>query len=190
MHTSNTESILQWPHFDGFPSLRNDYKSNFRLEQERSPVKTNSRSVYPYISPEETDSILQSFQRTVNFWYPTLSTSHLETARCMVNSGSFEGDSVEVCLSLLIMALGCASEVVSGELGETTSGTDTTDKQRSVSTRRRGLGAIYFNSALKRLHFTSLEVTSATAHCLFFAALVVPVLAAVFLGSSHVADTI
>ncbi|KAK3355524.1 hypothetical protein B0H65DRAFT_50592 [Neurospora tetraspora] len=113
--TSTTESILQWPHFDVFPSLRNDYTSIFHLEQSRPRIRTKTAYIHPYMTEEEVDSILGAFEHAVNFWYPTTSRDQLQDARTMITNGNFDDDDgLRVCLALLTMALGCASKVTAG----------------------------------------------------------------------------
>ncbi len=111
MHTSTTESVLQWHHFDAFPTLGRDYVPIFQLEQCRTPIRTGHTSVYLYTKPEDVEEILLSFEQTVNFWYPTMSRTQIHNARMImttVPTATLEDDSVHICLALLTMALGCA----------------------------------------------------------------------------------
>ena len=99
-HTSTTESVLQWPHFDVFPSLRNDYISIFHLEQSRPRIRTKTSNLHPYITQEEVDSILGAFEHAVNFWYPTASSDQLKNARTIITNGNFDDeDGLHVCLA-------------------------------------------------------------------------------------------
>lgn len=165
MHTSTTESILQWPHFDVFPSLRNDYVSIFQLEQSRSPFRIRNTIMYPYVTAKDVDDILDSFEHAVNFWYPTMSRSQLDQARAAMTTGNFE-DGAGGCLALLTMALGCASQVTSGLTPGVSLGEDEM-KRRSES---RSMGDMYFESVLRKLHVAHMDVNATAAHCLFFVA--------------------
>ncbi|KAL1878129.1 hypothetical protein VTK73DRAFT_8009 [Phialemonium thermophilum] len=172
MHTSTTESVLQWPHFDAFPSLREDYVSIFDLEQSRLPFLTRGTPVCPYASPEDVDAILDAFGHAVNFWYPTLSRDQLHRARtAVVTTWGFEenDNDAEGCLALLTMALGCASQVVSGLVSG--GGAALSDDERKRRAARRAMGDMYFDRVLKKLHVVHTDVSPTAAHCLFFVAL-------------------
>ncbi|KAK4231088.1 lactose permease [Podospora fimiseda] len=155
-HTSTTESVLQWPHFDTFPSLRLEYSSSFfELEKNRSSLKTRKTGMYPYVSSEEVNIILEGFSQKVNFWYPTVSVKQLERTReIILGNGDEEEETVESCLALLIMALGCASLVVSSE-----------------EKGKRAIGDMYFDAALKRVYVAHMDVSAVGTHCFFFVAL-------------------
>lgn len=169
MHTSTTESVLQWPHFDVFPSLRRDYTSIFELEQSRPPVQMRSPSiVYPFVSDEEADAILGAFQNNVNFWYPTLTRQQLDNVRLMAkcfHAGVAEEYTVQSCLALMIMALGCASQTIAGLVSA--KGLSEDDLRRR--SRQRDMGDVYFEHALRRLHVVHMDLGSASTQCLFFA---------------------
>jgi hypothetical protein len=168
MHTSTTESVLQWPHFDVFPSLRAGYEPIFRLEQARPPLAVRPAPVFPYAGPDDVDAVLASFARNANFWYPTLSRAQLAAARALlVAEAPMDDDSLGACLALLTMALGCASQATEG-LADA-DGLSDAEARRRVS--RRKMGDLYFDSALKKLHVAHLSVTSTAAQCLFFVAL-------------------
>ncbi|KAM5369400.1 hypothetical protein ACJZ2D_009014 [Fusarium nematophilum] len=167
MHISTTESILQWPHFDIFPLLRNDSTSIFDLEQSRAPLTISSNPIYPYVDPEDMNLILTSFERNVNFWYPTMSQSQLHKIRATLENGVPAEDSVHCCLSLLTLALGCASQAIADlRFSSTFEGSE---KERRL--RSRKMGNVYFQLALKKIHVAHLEVNSESTQCLFFAAL-------------------
>ncbi|KAK3329963.1 hypothetical protein B0H66DRAFT_572223 [Apodospora peruviana] len=169
-HTSTTESVLQWPHFDVFPSLRHDYVSIFQLEQSRTPIKTRASMVYPYVTAEDVDDILDSFSHAINFWYPTTSREQLEKTRAMVTAGNFDDpteNGADSCLALLTMALGCASQVVAG----LSSGTTIDGEQQRRRAGRRAMGDMCFDSVLKKLHVAHTDVSSNATHCLFFVAM-------------------
>ncbi|RBQ79950.1 hypothetical protein FVER14953_21102 [Fusarium verticillioides] len=142
MHTSTTESILQWPHFDVFPLLRHDGDSIFYLEQARPPLTVASNPMYPYVDAEDITSMLEAFERNINFWYPSMSQEQLGNIRC-------------------------ASQAA--EDLRFTAEPDATEKDRRL--RKRKLGDIYFQLALKKLHVAHLQVDSQSTQCLFFTAL-------------------
>ncbi|OLN88989.1 hypothetical protein CCHL11_06017 [Colletotrichum chlorophyti] len=167
MHTSTTESVLQWPHFDVFSSMRDGYVSIFHLEQSRPPLKTRSTTMYPYVTAEDIDGIIESFEQTINFWYPTMSRSQLAQVREIISDGIPEEDSILVCLALLTMALGCAGQVTAG----LTSNAAMSDEERKRRANRRAMGDMYFDSVLKKLHVVHMNVGSMATHCLFFAAM-------------------
>ena len=166
MHTSTTESVLQWHHFDVFPSLRDDYKSIFHLEHSRSSLKLSSSTPFPYLHHDDLSSILESFEHNVNFWYPTVSQRQLEIIHSILATGAPTDNSVQTCLALLVMALGCASQV--------TSNLTSAESFSAEETRRRGtrrhMGDIYFEGALKKLYVAHLTLSSTATQCLFFVA--------------------
>ncbi|KAL5586183.1 hypothetical protein FOBRF1_016053 [Fusarium oxysporum] len=167
MHTSTTESILQWPHFDVFPLLRHDGDSIFYLEQARPPLAVASNPMYPYVDAEDITSMLEAFERNINFWYPSMSQEQLGNLRATLQTGMPSEDTVHSCLCLLTLALGCASQAA--EDLRFTAEPDAAEKDRRL--RKRKLGDIYFQLALKKLHVAHLQVDSGSTQCLFFTAL-------------------
>ncbi|KAF6824803.1 C6 zinc finger domain-containing protein [Colletotrichum plurivorum] len=167
MHTSTTESILQWPHFDVFSSMRDGYVSIFHLEQSRAAVRTRGTTMYPYVTAEDIDGILGSFERTVNFWYPTMSRGQLAQVRSLISEGIPEEDSILACLALLTMALGCAGQVTAGLTG----GAALSEEERKRRAARRAMGDMFFDGVLKKLHVVHTNVGSTATHCLFFTAM-------------------
>ncbi|KAH7133776.1 hypothetical protein EDB81DRAFT_845236 [Dactylonectria macrodidyma] len=167
MHTSTTESILQWPHFDVFPSLRTDHNSIFHLEQSRSILPIRPNAMYPYVSIDDIDAILDAFERNLNFWYPTMSQDQLRRIRLSLQAGVPSDDSVEACLTLLTMALGCASQTVEG----LAAGQVLTKEEARKRLMKRRMGDIYFECALKKLYVAHLHTNSEATQCLFFAAI-------------------
>jgi hypothetical protein len=166
MHTSATESILQWHHFDSFPSLRQTYVSIFHLEQSREPIKLRASTAYLYINGAEMDRIVTSFATSVNTWYPTMSMIKLKAAQAMVADGEV-ADNTPSCLALLVMALGCANLSISGpaagaELSK--------EEMESPAAHYRAMGDIYMDSVLKKLGVVQMEVSTTATQCLFFVA--------------------
>lgn len=166
MHTSTTESVLQWPHFDVFPSLRENYVSIFQLEQSRPALIMSPTAFHPYVAPDEVETILDSFQHNVNFWYPTLSQDQLKGIRAILISGRQSEDNTETCLSFLTMALGYACQATVGL--DAGGGLDEDEKRRQASKRK--MGDLYFESALKNMYVALMSISSTAAHCLFLAA--------------------
>ncbi|KAK9776135.1 putative C6 zinc finger domain-containing protein [Seiridium cardinale] len=170
LHTSTTESILSWSYFDAFPSIRQNYTSIFQLEQSRPSLLMRTNSMYPYLSPVDLDAILNSFQGAVNFWYPILSLSQLENTRSLVAQGLLEStDLVGSCCAQLIMALGCAGEVVRGLVYSE----DTITNREEVEFRRarKAMGDLYFDGALRAMHMVHSEMSCMAVQSVFFAAL-------------------
>ncbi|GJC90783.1 echinocandin B biosynthetic cluster transcription factor ecdB [Colletotrichum liriopes] len=167
MHTSTTESVLQWPHFDAYSTMRDGYVPIFHLEQSRPAVKTRSTSMYPYVTSEDIEGIVGSFEHTINFWYPTMSRGQLDQVRNLISDGIPEEDSILVCLALLTMALGCVSQVTAG----LASGAVLNEEERKRRAARKAMGDMYFDSVLKKLHVVHTNVGSTATHCLFFTAM-------------------
>ena len=167
LHTSTTDSILQWPHFDAFSSLRTNALTNFELERARPAMRVRSGMGHPYVSEDRLRSILDKFAHGVNFWFPTLAERHYYRMPAMLSADSIvDGDDGETCLALLTMALGCAGEV-SGGLAEQVELSDEDVARRSQS---KVLGDMYFNAALRRLYAAHAEISPTAAHCLLFTA--------------------
>ncbi|KAF5024443.1 hypothetical protein F66182_3529 [Fusarium sp. NRRL 66182] len=166
MHTSTTESILQWPHFDVFPLLRHDGETIFHLEQSRTPLSVAANPMYPYVDTEDIASVLKAFERNINFWYPSMSQAQLISIRATIHNGMPAEDTVHSCLCLLTLALGCASQAA--EDLRFVDNLESAEKDKRL--RRRKLGDIYFQLALKKLHVVHLQVDSESTQCLFFTA--------------------
>ncbi|KAF2169423.1 hypothetical protein M409DRAFT_65092 [Zasmidium cellare ATCC 36951] len=167
MHTSTTEAVLQWPHFDEFPSLRDNYVSIFQLEHQRTPLELANTTMQPYIGDEETDDLMFAFEQNINFWYPTMSQDQLDDVRKAMHGDSIQADSVDGCLTLLTLALGCASQIAAGLVSKTEMST----VESRIRSSRRKLGNMFFSSALKRIFAAHMEVSPKAAQCLLFTAL-------------------
>lgn len=127
--------------------------------------------MYPYISPVDLDAILDTFQRTVNFWYPVLSLTQLDSTRNLVVQNLLEStDLVTSCCAQLVMALGCAGEVVTGLVHseDTTPSRDEVDFRRA----RKAMGDLYFDGALRAMHMVHSEMSCMAVQSLFFTAYV------------------
>jgi hypothetical protein len=164
-HTSNTELVLQWPHFEPFPALRLQLgESMFRLENHRTEIPQRQLG-HPYSSEEDMETILTSFRRVINFSYPVMSVLRLAQLETKLSSGDLD-DSSTSCLALLTMALGCAGEVMKGMLEA--------DHQLPAefpqSPRFQSLGHVYFDAAVKKIHHAYAYTNIEAAHCLLSAA--------------------
>lgn len=166
MHTSTTEAVLQWPHFDQYTSLRNDYRSIFHLERTRPQLELSPSTIFPYVTQEDIRIIISAFQHNLNFWYPTVSRNQLHSVHASMMSGDPTDNSLDSCLSLLIMALGCASQVTA-DLSHDSSSPMADPRYRAS---RRKIGDKYFEAALKMLHIAHLTVNSVSAQCMLFVA--------------------
>jgi hypothetical protein len=166
-HTSNTELVLQWPHFEAFPALRlQPGQSIYSLENRRVDTLQPETSQLD-LSEQDLDIFMGSFLRTINFPYPVMSISRLALLKEKLNPNELD-DSTASCLALLTMALGCAGEAMNGMLEA--------DHQPVVKypqpSRSQSLGHIYFHMALKRIHHAYTCINTEAAQCLLLAAYV------------------
>jgi hypothetical protein len=165
-HASTTESILAWPHFNDFQSLREDHSfSVFHLESSRAPLAPRAATVHPYASRSEIDRVVHSFQRNVNFWYPTMSVAQAAEVQVHIAAGMF-GDSVKSCLALLVMALGCASELICSYAAHE----DPDSDELELRSHRRAMGELYFDCAFKKIYLAQAECSVDAVQSLFFTA--------------------
>lgn len=167
LHNSTTESILSWPCFDALPSVRQDYVSIFQLEQSRSRLVLSSGLMRPNLSAIDIESILTAFQHSVNVWYPTLSLVHLDGIRNIDVQELLEStDTVASCRTLLVLALGCASDVVTNLWGTSSMRREDHD----FKAKRRSIAELYFDDALKLMYSVHMDMSSVAVQCLFFTA--------------------
>ncbi|KAK4176513.1 hypothetical protein QBC36DRAFT_187313 [Triangularia setosa] len=171
-HTSTTESVLHWPHFNAFPSLRQQYVPIFELEKSRALLRVKSRwpqHASNITTNDEVDATCEAFSQNFNFWYPTMSLHQLAEARKIVLSGSYEEENTpEACLALLTMALGYASQVTSGLV---TTSRVLHQKEKEDKAFARSKGDMFFEKALKMLYVAHTDVSSIATQCLFFTAI-------------------
>ncbi|KAL3419998.1 C6 zinc finger domain-containing protein [Phlyctema vagabunda] len=163
-HTSATESVLEWPYFDHFPSIRQNYVSIFGLEQSRPPISERPTARIPYVSGQDLNSIIDAFQHSVNFWYPTMSTRKRNYLRSRIIEG-YEDNTTTTCLAFLMMALGCASQSVARTFD--VHDPEALNDQQST----KAMADMYFDGALKRIHVAQMEISSTANQCLLFVAL-------------------
>lgn len=164
-HTSTTESVLHWPHFDVFPSLRQNYMSVFNIEQSRSPVPERPTAMFPYVGGDDLGQIILSFQYNVNFWYPTMSYAKINDLRLKVTEGNV-GNDTPSCLALMVLALGCASQSVE----KMYSGDEPSPTEMDYQRSRRAMAEMYFDGVLKKIHIAHMEMSTAATQALFFVA--------------------
>jgi hypothetical protein len=96
-----------------------------------------------------------------------MSKDKLDDIQSRISNGNLD-DSIDSCLELLIMALGCASQAVSLLFNNPDPSAEDLEYQQS----QRRLAEVYFDGALKRLHAAHLEIFTEATQCLFFVALV------------------
>lgn len=163
-HTSSTEAVIAWSVFDSISALRiQQGGSIFGLENSR-PRLVSPRHDRPHASEQDVDHILYAFQGTVNFSYPVVSLQDLTSCRSKFISGDLD-DSLASCVTLLVMALGCAAETVSELLPQENR------PDFHLSPRYRHWSQVYFDAALKQLHYAYCEISTGSAQCLMLAAL-------------------
>jgi hypothetical protein len=120
------------------------------------------------MSKSEIDSILQSFEHHVNFWYPTLSrAAKAEVELQVLSHGLDEG--INSCLALLVMALGCASELIHCVTTDSLADSAALENQH----RWQLMSGLYFDLAFKQIHLAQAECTTEAVQCLFFTAWVI-----------------
>ncbi|KAK2796912.1 hypothetical protein FQN50_009371 [Emmonsiellopsis sp. PD_5] len=166
-HASTTESILAWPHFDSFQSLREGYNfSVFHLENSRQSLPIRSSTMQPYTSRHDIENLAQSFGSNINFWYPTMTQNKLRQLQQTIVAGNLD-DTVQSCLALLVMALGAASDRIAFHVANREPSLHETENQ----SQQKILSELYFDSALKKIFMAQVECTIDAVHCLFLAGL-------------------
>lgn len=164
LHASTTESILAWPQFADFHALRQEHSiSVFHLESTRPPLPSRPVAIHPYIGKYELDETVQSFERNINFWYPTMSRERTTQLRREIMSGVID-ESTGSCLAFLVIALGCAGELVCTFADHENADNESLDLQN----QRRTMGELYFDIAFKKVYLAQAECSVEAAQCLFF----------------------
>lgn len=168
-HASTTESILSWPHFGEFRSLIKESKfSVFQLENARRPLSHRPSPPQPYMTKGDIEKTIRSFERGINFWYPTMARSTAKSLKEYLSSGAIE-ESTRSCLALLVMALGCSSELVGLFTTKETPDTHSVE----MESQQRFLGSMYFECAFKKIPLAQAEFTADAVQCLFFTGYVI-----------------
>lgn len=166
LHTSSTESILDWPHFDSYAEIRHGQNvSIFNLEQARPPMSGSWQTpMMPYAGTTEIDKIVEAFQQNINFWYPTMAKSIIDPLKSKLLMGQL-GNDCDSSLALLMMALGCACEATTSAFPD-----DSDSAKPDFQPQRRKMGDMYFDCAVSRMHIAYQEVSRSALHCLLFTA--------------------
>lgn len=115
------------------------------------------------MTKSEVERMVRSFERNINFWYPTMNQATLRELRMQISSGVFE-ETTRSCLALLVMALGCAGELVSSFSEQETFNAD----HGETWNQKRLMRELYFDSAYKKIHLAQAEFTADAVQCLFF----------------------
>lgn len=159
-HLSSTESLLKWPIFLDHPSIREEIDTTFlSLEYGRSPFQNARYAVFPSVSMSEIKKMVAIFQKTYNFWCPTMSLDDLRSLQLRISHEDLE-PSTQSCLALLVMALGCVGASVIDE-GISADGSQKFKQQ----------GAAWFHAAMKMMHLAHLEMSVQACQCLLLVGL-------------------
>ncbi|KAL2841743.1 hypothetical protein BJY01DRAFT_7402 [Aspergillus pseudoustus] len=167
LHTSATESILGWPCIASFDPIKDSYTPIFQLEKSRQPFRHRMRISFPRLAIDDIAATLDAFYSTVNFAFPITSVDRITRCSASIADASvMQDDNTDACLSLLVIALGCASQTVSRLLNEEFSAED-----QAWCAERRALGDHFFDLALMRLPSAHTDTSGTAVHCLFFVGL-------------------
>jgi hypothetical protein len=102
----------------------------------------------------------------VNFWYPIVSKTTLQSLFEKVQNG-FSGNTCEDCAALLVMALGAASELIHlVHSNSENSGFETRRHQSELMT----MASVCFDEAMKLLTVAYMEISTLATQCVFLAA--------------------
>jgi len=119
--------------------------------------------MYPYLSSDVVERIIDAFQQNINFWYPTMSKNKIRDLKAKITPGDLD-QSCHSCLALLLMTLGCACDSISTIFTGGESDMEDSEYQR----QRRAMAETYFDGAMKRLHTANFEISTDAAQCLLF----------------------
>jgi hypothetical protein len=120
------------------------------------------------MTKSDIEKTIRSFERGINFWYPTMARSTTKKLQEHLLSGTLE-ESTRSCLALLVMALGCSSELVGLFTTDEAPDTHLVEKER----QQRFLGSMYFECAFKKVSLAQAEFTADAVQCLFFTGYVI-----------------
>jgi hypothetical protein len=155
-HLSSAESLLRWSVFRDHPSILNEAESSFlSLEYGRPSFQSKLYGIFPSVGLSEVKDMVGIFQRTYNFWFPTISLDDLKSLQLRIWQENLE-PSCQSCLALLVMALGCVGASV----------TDQEDSSESRSEQLKLQGASWFTAAMKMLHLAHIEMNVEACQCL------------------------
>ena len=166
-HQSTTEAVLAWSIFDTFPTLCSERSNSFfSLEKSRVSLPERTKGViYPYLPAEDVGNNVLAFQKNINFWYPVMSNTRIRELEAKVNAVDLN-PSIGSCLALLLMALGCASESIAAVY----TGSEVDAEETDLQGQKRSLSEIFFDGALKMIHFAQMETSAESTQCLFYTA--------------------
>lgn len=97
-----------------------------------------------------------------------MARSTAESLKEYLSSGAIE-ESTRSCLALLVMALGCSSELVGLFTTKETPDTHSVE----MESQQRFLGSMYFECAFKKIPLAQAEFTADAVQCLFFTGYVI-----------------
>lgn len=114
----------------------------------------------------EIANIIATFGRSINFWYPSMSSGKVKAAQSIITEGQAD-ESPSSCLAFLVMALGCANLTISVPDAETNL---SKTEIESPAAHHRAMGDVYMDTVRKKLYVVHMEVSTTATQCLFFIA--------------------
>jgi hypothetical protein len=155
-HLSSAESLLKWNVFSDHPSILEEAQSSFlSLEYGRPSFPSKLYGIVPSAGLSDVKNMVGVFQRTYNFWFPTISLDELKSLQLRIWQENLE-PSCQSCLALLVMALGCVGASV----------IDEEDSSESKSQQLKLQGESWFTAAMKMLHLAQIEMNMEACQCL------------------------
>lgn len=155
-HLSSAESLLKWNMFSDHPSILEEAQSSFlSLEYGRPSFPSKLYDIVPSAGLSDVKNMVGVFQRTYNFWFPTISLDELKSLQLRIWQENLE-PSCQSCLALLVMALGCVGASV----------IDEEDSSESKSQQLKLQGESWFTAAMKMLHLAQIEMNMEACQCL------------------------
>ncbi|KAJ5265084.1 hypothetical protein N7505_007877 [Penicillium chrysogenum] len=160
-HLSSAESLLKWNVFSDHPSILEEAQSSFlSLEYGRPSFPSKLYSIVPSAGLSDVKNMVGVFQRTYNFWFPTISLDELKSLQLRIWQENLE-PSCQSCLALLVMALGYVGASV----------IDEEDSSESKSQQLKLQGESWFTAAMKMLHLAQIEMNMEACQCLLLTGL-------------------
>ncbi|CRL30772.1 Transcription factor, fungi [Penicillium camemberti] len=160
-HLSSAESLLKWNMFSDHPSILEEAQSSFlSLEYGRPSFPSKLYGIVPSAGLSDVKNMVGVFQRTYNFWFPTISLDELKSLQLRIWQENLE-PSCQSCLALLVMALGCVGASV----------IDEEDSSESKSQQLKLQGESWFTAAMKMLHLAQIEMNMEACQCLLLTGL-------------------
>jgi hypothetical protein len=125
------------------------------LEYARPSFESKVYAIFPSLGLSEVKNIVGTFQKTYNFWFPTMSFNDLKSLEMRIFHENLEPN-CRSCLALLVMALGCVGASV----------IDEGDTPEHDSQQLKLQGASWFTAAMKMLHLAHIEMSVEACQCL------------------------